>query len=196
MVNNHYFIYDGNITVVAGDPIPSDIVENRGTTYEDYMQGKYVPLSEEHITFLKDNEFSTIEEVWNMTVNPEVTEQEINRLIAKIKEYDTSDDVNTFYINDTPVWFSKELRIALGNSIAVEEGVGKDTTVIWYNDTAYTMPIYDAMNMLNDVELYAIQCFNNTQANIAKAKKLTLRSEIEEFDIKGGYPEKLRFNID
>lgn len=195
-MDEYIFIYNGNYLTVSGDynNVP-DIVENFGETLEDYFNGKYVMLNAEQIAFLDANPAALPVEAFNMTIAAEATEFDKQLVIEAIENYDTSDSVNTFYVNGTPVWFSKETRTSLNNSISIEKEVGKETTVLWINGTPYTMTVEDAKQMLTDLELYAIACYNNTQNNIASVQAMTLKSELKNFDITQGYPEKLNFNL-
>jgi hypothetical protein len=47
--------------------------------------------------------------------------------------------------------------------------------------------------MLYAIELYASACYDNTQRHLAAIKELQTIEEIESYDYKAGYPEKLRF---
>ena len=195
-METYYFIYNKGFVLVRGDyTFNPDIKDNLGTTLDDYNEGKYVLLNEEQTSFLKSNAGITPEEAWDMSFDVYVKEGDINALIADILDYDSSSDVNVFYVNDIPVWFNKETRISLGNSISIEKEIGKETTILWINNTPYTMGIEEAKQMLIDLELYAISCYNNTQKNIATVKTFTLKEEIKNFDITQGYPNKLKFNL-
>lgn len=195
-METYYFIYNKGFVLVRGDyTFNPDIMDNLGTTLDDYNEGKYVLLNEEQTSFLKSNAGITPEEAWDMSFDVYVKEGDINALIADILDYDSSSDVNVFYVNDIPVWFNKETRISLGNSISIEKEIGKETTILWINNTPYTMGIEEAKQMLIDLELYAISCYNNTQKNIATVKTFTLKEEIKNFDITQGYPNKLKFNL-
>lgn len=196
MNGTYYFIYNGDFVLVTGNyQWNSEIMENLGTSLEDYKEGKYVLLNEEQAAFLENHEEATPEEAWNMSISENASPKDIRSLVESINEYDTSAEVNTFYVNGTPVWFDKYARTTISQSISTEIGVGKETTVMWFEGTPYTMDINDAKQMFIDIELYAIECYNNTQKNIAEARTLTSKSEVANFDITKGYPEKLSFNL-
>ena len=196
MEKENYFIYNGDFSLVNGDYqwVP-EIIGNLGNSFEDYKNGKFVLLNEEQTSFLKSHSGVTPEEVWNMTLNDFATVGDITALIKGIEDYDSSENVNIFYVNNVPVWFNKETRTALNNSISIEKEVGKDTTTLWINNTPYIISIDIAKQMLSDIELYTIACYNNTRQNIAEAQTITLKSEVANFDITKGYPEKLNFNL-
>jgi hypothetical protein len=50
-----------------------------------------------------------------------------------------------------------------------------------------------AMQMLMAIELYASQCYDNTQRHLAAVDALESKEEIDAYDYRVGYPEKLEF---
>ena len=190
-----YFIHNGNITTVTGDYTAfEEINNNLGTTWEDYLDNKYVLLDEEQVNFLKQHNNVSIKEIYDKTLYDEATEYEKQNLLRRIEEYGDSDEVNHFIINNEKVWIARDLRVSLKNKIQVEKESGYSETSIWLNDKQYNINVDIALDFLRQLELYAIQCFNNTQTLLSEAKQLTLRSEINNFDIKKGYPKILNFN--
>ena len=71
--------------------------------------------------------------------------------------------------------------------------MGKTDTVLWYDATKYIIPISDALSMLNEIEMYALNCYNVTQSHIAAVRSLQTIKEVENYNFKVGYPEKLNF---
>lgn len=192
----HIFIHNGSYVTVSGDyNCDPDIVANLGETWEDYLEGKYILLNEEQESYVNEHPESTPREAFFMQEDTEASVSDKSNLIERINTYDSSEEVNTFYVNGIPVWFSKDTRISLNNSISIEKEFGKETTVLWVNNIPYTMSVDDAKQMLVDIELYAIACYNNTQNNIAEVNGLTLKADVKAFDITKGYPEKLNFNL-
>ena len=190
-----YFIHNGNITTVTGDYTAfEDINNNLGTTWEDYLNNKYVMLNEGQVNFLKEHDNTSIKEIYDKTLHDEATEYEKQNLLRRIEEYGDSDEVNHFIINNEKVWISRNLRVSLKNKIQIEKESGYSETAIWLNNKQYNINVDIALDFLRQLELYAIQCFNNTQTLLSEAKQLTLRSEINNFDIKKGYPKILNFN--
>lgn len=49
--------------------------------------------------------------------------------------------------------------------------------------------------MLQQLEVYAVQCYNKTTDHIYNVQSLTDKSSIETYEYTTGYPEKLTFNI-
>ena len=50
-----------------------------------------------------------------------------------------------------------------------------------------------AMQMLYAIEVYASACYDNTQRHLSEVEKLETIEEVEAYNYRTGYPEKLRF---
>lgn len=58
-----------------------------GTTWDDYLNGKWIKLSEEQINFMDNNQYATIEEIWNMKLqDPNGEIRRINDRIISLKK--------------------------------------------------------------------------------------------------------------
>lgn len=139
-----------------------------------------------------------IEDGWTVYVKPEPTKEDIfNRAkrekIHDINMYDSSSDVNIFYIQGIPVWLDKATRAGLMLRFNSELALKKDTTTLWYEGQSFTLPLNTAMQMLYALEVYASECYDNTQLHLANVEKLATLEELKEYDYRGGYPEKLNF---
>lgn len=195
-MNSYTLIHEGDFLSIFGDYNNClDIKQNIGDTWEDYIQGKYIFLNEEQIKYLNDNPSSSPKEAFFMEESDEIKDLDKDHLIERIYEYDGSNNVNTFYVNGDPAWFSNSKRISLRNKIIVEQECGQEDTTLWINNVAYVLGIDEARQMLTDIEVYAMACYNNTQNNISEVRALTSKSELKAFDITKGYPEKLSFNL-
>ena len=169
-----------------------------GTTYEDYLDGKWVKLNEEQEAFYNANPLASIKEVFDCELTPpyEPTLEDLKNLkISQITEYDQSDAVNQFTLGGKQMWLDKDTRVGLVNSINIEQTAGKETTVLWYDAVKYVIPIPLALQMLAALELYALDSYNATQEHIAAVMLLETKEEVEAYDCTSGYPEKLVFNL-
>ena len=111
--------------------------------------------------------------------------------LAQVVEYDTSEDVNSFVLIGKTVWLSKADRVGLMNSLDIERASGRNQSVLWFNGERYELPIVDAMDLLADLELYALDCYNTTAEHKANVNALTTIAEVQEYDYTIGYPKKL-----
>lgn len=129
---------------------------------------------------------------------PELTEEEkIERkrkeILNKIDIYDQSNKVNIFYIGEYEVWLDKATRAGLKLRFEAEIAIGKTETSLWYNNVQFPLELENAMKMLYALELYASECYDNTQYHKMMISELTDFNAINEYDYTTGYPEKLRF---
>ncbi|WP_455612863.1 DUF4376 domain-containing protein [Bacteroides congonensis] len=113
--------------------------------------------------------------------------------IAEINAYDKSDSVNSFTLTGKKIWLDKETRVGLVNSIGIEKEAGRIQTTLWYNAEKYVIPVDDSLAMLNQLELYALDCYNVTQSHIAAVKSLSDAGQVEAYNYKTGYPEQPKF---
>jgi hypothetical protein len=117
-------------------------------------------------------------------------------LLEMVTLYDNSPSVNGFTIGNTFVWLDKNTRVGLKLRFESEIALGKTETTLWLNGKSFTLPLIgegNAIDMLNALELYASACYDRTQQHIAAVKALITIDEIETYDYKSGYPEKLVF---
>ena len=56
------------------------------------------------------------------------------RVIRSIEDYDSSDNVNSFYLNGGKVWLSKDTRVGLMNSLTIEKNAGKEISTLWFGN--------------------------------------------------------------
>ena len=112
---------------------------------------------------------------------------------TQITSYDSSEEVNMFYVNGIPVWLDKATRSGLMLRFQSEIALGKTNTSLWYNGIEFPLPLEMAMQMLYAIEVYASNCYDNTQKHLAEVDKLNTIDEVKEYNYKTGYPEKLQF---
>ncbi len=169
---------------------------NLGSTYEDYENGKWVPLNSQQYDFYKENPNATIKEIWNMTLTkPEVNIAVVKaEKISEIDNYDKSSNVNGFYLNNVEVWINKDTRIGLMNSTNIHIEKGITETEIWFEGFSFKLPCNIVIQMLQDLEMYAYQCFNTTAKHKAAVNALEDAEQVKTYDYTTGYPEKLYFN--
>ena len=105
-----------------------------------------------------------------------------------IKQYDLSENVNAIIIDGIHTWLDKATRVGLANSLSVELAAGKTETTLYLNDTAITCTITKAQEILQAIELYALECYRTTEQHKAAVKSLTTPAELEDYDITAGYP--------
>ena len=117
-------------------------------------------------------------------------------LLKKIAAYDSSDEVNRFFIGEYPTWLDKATRVGLKLRFDAELARGLESTILWQNGISFPLPLVgegNAFQMLNAIELYASACYDNTQKHLSVVGMMISSEEMVAYDYKAGYPEKLRF---
>lgn len=168
--------------------------------YDELQEGS-VEITEEYWQELLNGqssgkEINESESGYPVLVDHEYTLDELKeKKIADINAYDKSDAVNSFTLAGKDMWLNKEDRVGLVNSINIEKQAGRLDTVLWFDAVKYTIPISSALLMLNSLELYALDCYNVTQQHIAAVRGLQTKEEVESYNYKTGYPNKLEFSL-
>ena len=152
--------------------------------------------------FINPSEELLLADGWVAYEEPKHTEEQIakmnfvrakQKLRNNINAYDKSKDVNEFTISGFPVWLDKATRAGLMLRFQSEQALGKDNTTLWYNNQYFALPLSTAQAMLYQIEAYASECYDNTQRHLAEVQKLTTIEDVEAYDYKVGYPNKLIF---
>lgn len=173
-----------------------------GETYEDYLDGKWVLLSNEQEAFHNENPNATLQEVWDtqLTPVPERTIEDAKReKIASIKAYDNSNAVNSFNIildnNTISAWLTPDQRANYKNSVDAAKLVGLDELHPVFNGMQLTLQTSMAEMALAQIQLYADRCFIVTETHKAEVNTLDSIEAVDNYDITSDYPEKLTFTI-
>ena len=122
--------------------------------------------------------------------------RKILNVISKINEYDKSSQVNGVTINGMYTWFDKATRVGLRNSTNVLKKLGNETTSLWVNNKEITIKCDQLTDMLDKLEIYALNCFDITSKHKRNVYQLSTIEEIENYDYTSGYPEKLTFTYE
>lgn len=171
-----------------------------GTTWEDFLSNKWVPLSSQQITFHNLNPTAKISEVWNMQLNPtyqRTLDNAKNEMINKIDNYDRSDRVNSFTINNSiTAWFTIEERLNYQRSVDAALSQDENAKLSFFvGDTMLEVKASLAGQMLSQIQLYADACFIATKQHKIAVQNLTTIEEVDNYDYQTGYPLKLSFNL-
>ena len=128
-----------------------------------------------------------------LVVHEATIEETRAQKLDELRLFDSSEAVNQFSINGVFGWLNKSPRVGLMNSIAIERASRRSETNIWLGDTQFILSIEKAVNMLQQLELYALVCYDTTQRHINAINQLETKEEIEAYNFKTGYPGKLNF---
>ena len=111
----------------------------------------------------------------------------ITILIALIKYYDKSVNVNSFYYKDKQDWLDKNTGLGLQNLI----NSGADNITIQLKDSIVDIKAAKLKEFLNQLEVYAGKCFSVTAKHLEDIKQLNTVDNLINYDFKSGYPLKI-----
>lgn len=111
--------------------------------------------------------------------------------LAEISAYDRSAAVNSFTLGGTEMWLSFDERARIRQSIDAYRNEGRTEMTKWFNGKAFTYPIDTWQTMLDKLSVYASEALNVTEHHKAEVRELTSMEDVEGYDYKTGYPEKL-----
>ena len=157
-----------------------------------------IVLIKDDMQIFNPTEEMILEDGWVEWGQPELIPQQAfesakKGKIEEIMKYDSSTEVNEFFLGETSIWLDKATRAGLKLRFEAEISLGKDNTSLWYNNVQYSLGLNKAMQMLLAIELYASECYDNTQLHVANVSKIVTMDELKEYNYRVGYPEKLRF---
>lgn len=121
-----------------------------------------------------------------------------------INDYDNSAAVNEFNFeveaigSTIPYWLPVAKRAQIRESVSAWKSARKGNYHLDIRefDLSPEMDCTTLLNMLQQLEVYAVKCYNQTSAHLAAIDDLTLTvEEILAYDFTAGYPEKLTFTI-
>lgn len=189
--------------VTFEEPLSSEEYNNIGENWQDYLDNKWVLLTEEQVVFHEEHPSASVFEVWNMEITPphvrtleEAKEEKIN----EINTYDSGDFVNGFDIERngeiiTSSWLTPAERANYRSSIDAAELVGLTELSLYIGEMPATLSVQTAKLMLAQIQLYADQCFIVTKQHIASVEALDSIADVDTYNVSVGYPDRLVFTL-
>ena len=121
--------------------------------------------------------------------------------LMEIESYDSSSDVNECLIHYNgdiiPYWADKTTRTTLKEAVRDCIAVGIETYRLDLRDYGVSIDIDCELmlGMLQELEVYAIRCYNKTTDHIYAVKAMDNIEDIEGYDFRSDYPSKLEFSV-
>ena len=139
--------------------------------------------------------------VFSKLKEEEVAQRAKNRKLRELHEYDESSEVNDCIIvyqgNELHYWANKTERNSLKSAIQDCIAMDRETYRLDLREVGVSVDINceKLLSMLSALEVYAIDCYNKTTDHIYAVNNLTTVEEIEAYNYRVGYPEKLTFEL-
>lgn len=108
-------------------------------------------------------------------------------LKAKILDYDISDNVNSFLMNGKKIWLDKNTRVGLMHLANCSD----NSVQLVLGDEILTFTPEFVKDFLTKLEVYAGQCYLQTQKHLINISKLETIEQIINYDYTAGYPDKI-----
>lgn len=179
-----------------------ELYNNLGDSYEDFLDNKWVLLSDEQVAFHVEHPEASVEEVWNMEITPappRTLDDAKSEMIFNIDTYDSSSDVNGFEATVSGMtiegWFTPEERSNYKSSIDAAKLLGVETLYFYLGDVELAVTLVQAEYMLAQIQLYADQCFIVTKQHKLAVESMETIEEVDGFDYTADYPQKPNFNL-
>lgn len=197
-------ITDIGSLALLGDVIAVSKKETRKECVNSFMQKRYT--LEDQVDILEKGNADDLkhlkewkewaEHVADLLMPTEPTLESAKE--AKIKEidaYDTSDNVNGFYVGGIKTWLSKNDRVGLMNSTNILIAQDYKNTDLWLNGNKFTIPCEALVQMLGALEVYALQCYSVTEAHKKAVNDAESIEELDAIDITADYPTMPNFEL-
>ena len=114
---------------------------------------------------------------------------------AEITAYDQSENVNQLSVNGIDVWFGPDERAKIKQGVESCKSTGRETYDVAWNGLRISVACDNALAILAQIEVYALDCLNVTAKHKAAVEKLTGIEEVLAYDYTTEYPEKLSFSF-
>lgn len=192
-----YYYINKNFGIWVVDSLVSP--ELIGKDLNDYEhENKFLKLSDEQVQFHKDKPYATALEVWNMKVEHEpvmTVEQAKDMVLLKLYNFNNSDAINLFYVNNKQGWLPADTRSNYRSSIDSAELLGETTIDFILSDMHLMATLQEAKMMLAKIQRYADRCFIVTGIHKNNINELSDVSHILSYNFTVGYPDKEQFDV-
>lgn len=166
-------------------PYSDDVLDKyaKDLFYHTDIEPNYDLLNEDTIL-----EFDKGNQTWKYLQDIEIVR---SKKLQALKEYDSSPAVNSFYLFGNAMWLPKELRISLSNTAWSKDRMKIQRMPVNLQNNSLILDVEQVLDILSEVEDYANLCFVNTDKHRIAIEQFEKIQEIENYNFKTGYPNKL-----
>ena len=111
--------------------------------------------------------------------------------LQELKYYDKSNDINDFSFAGQDMWITRNDRQTILTRLNSNKTIGLEKDTI----NGVELPIDTWIGIISQIENYASKCYDKTQEHKSNIEKLTTKEEVENYNFKVGYPDKLEFEL-
>lgn len=179
-VRGSYYDCDYELTVENGHEI--------GTTYEDYLNSKWVLLSFEQYEFKEQNPNASVKEVLDMQIvvpsAEQLLAQAINNKIRQLYVHRQSSAVRILMYNGQGIWIEESDRLALKDKCNTVARRGQENVMV---GSVYMNPKAGVL-VIEKMEEYDDLCDAETKKKEEEIRSLTTKEDVEAVNIETGWP--------
>lgn len=177
--------------VTLDTQLDPQLYDNIGLSYEDYLNNKWIQLSENQLQFHNNNPTASAKEIIEMQLEQNVTDIRAE-LLRELEQYNVSNNVDAFIVNGNKAWFTVQERLNYKQSIESAKLLGIDTLEFYIGDSIYSISTTMAEYMLAQIQLYADKCYMVTKQHRLNILNL---ENLDNYDYTAYYPEMLNFEL-
>ena len=122
-------------------------------------------------------------------------DEEKQEKIQQVIEYDKSIDVNSFFINGVQSWIDRDTRASVAYSTNIRLRNGFENTTLWLNGVSFEIPCQLLIQLLDSLEIYALDCYNVTEQHKQNIMNLQTYNDVINYDFTVNYPDKLNVTL-
>lgn len=112
----------------------------------------------------------------------------------EVQMYHDSNDVKGFSINGKAHSVDTETLNKMTFRVMAELAMNINKTTLWFNGKAYNFKTKDAMDLLYQLQIYFGNCFDVTNEHKNNIDNLDSEEEVDGYDYRSGYPQKVDIN--
>ena len=156
-----------------------------GTTYQDYLDGKWVKLSEEQVQFRTEHPLASVEEVFNMSIKDiELSEEKYRK---KIQINNVRLSKQTYKVNDKEFVDIVKVKSNLLFDCLINGSCTYNGIVCDYNTISY---------LYNDVKKYLENIDKVATTKMEAVDLAKDKEELSKVDIESDYPETVTVKLE
>lgn len=165
-------------------------------TSEEVDENGMIQVATAKYTHKPTEEEVKLDYQWHVeTLDKMILDQAKLTKTREIKEYNSSSNVDGFYLNGVKHWLTLDERKAAELSTKAHITLGHENTEQCLGGVFYTIPCESLIYMLAELEIYALECLNHAKRQEAEVMAMTDIESVENYDVTKGYPEMLRFEL-
>lgn len=166
-----------------------ELYNNIGSTYEDFLDNKWVLLTAEQLAFKESNPEASVEEVFNMALNPEperTLEQAKSEKLAEISTYSMQAKRAVSY-EGTDVYVDSYQRMLVKDEAEVAQANNVDEIEVASNVMMSPSNAISLMSVMTerDNEVDAVR-----EGKVAAVNSMEDIESVDSFDAQSDYPTK------